>query len=103
MSSMVRSAHIVEEIMTKRIPVSNRGKGSLAHKILKKFLKPDDMVLIEKGKELRGKKFAYHIGAYHPDIISRIHVGIIHPSMKYQIIQFIKKGQLYLRKDGIDE
>jgi len=90
--------------MTKKILVrSNKGKGSRAHKILGKFLKADDMVLVEKGKELRGKQFAWHIGAYHPDIVSRIHIGIIHPSMKYQIIEFIKKKQLYLRKDGLDE
>lgn len=88
--------------MTRHIAIKRKGATSAATKLLKKFLRPEDMYLVKKGNELRGKQFAYHINPYHPTTISKIHVGKIHHSMKYQIIEFIKKGHLYLRKDGID-
>ncbi len=71
----------------------------------KKFnsLRPEDMILVKKGKELRGKNFAWYIGLHHPHIINKVHVGMIHHSMKYQVIKWIEDGRLYLRKDGIDE
>jgi len=79
--------------MAKKILIKKKVKKSVLDKH-KPFL--SDLTKVIIGKELRGVDMAYHISPMHPDVITKIHIGVIHTSMKYQVIKWIKAGHLYL-------
>jgi len=81
--------------MAKRIAVKKKKRKPL----FKDHITLSDLKLVKYGKELRGVDMAYHIGSMHPSVITKIHVGVIHHSMKYQVIKWVKEGKLYIKKE----
>lgn len=83
--------------MAKRIPIRKKKKVNKLAKYL--GVRLSDLHKVKQGKELRGVDMAYHVSPMHPEVITKIHVGVIHQSMKYQVIKWVKQGNLYILKD----
>lgn len=59
----------------------------------------EDLKMVKKGMELKDAQYCYHIETkYHPDHQTRLTIEGMEPPMKLRVIDWIKKGRIFIRK-----
>ncbi len=75
------------------------GKAKKNRLMYKGHIPLSSLEKIEVGSKLRGLSACYHIGKFHPDVISTINLVGISEFGKRQVIDWIHAGKIYIKKD----